>query len=101
MPIKVVLEGERCDRQDQVLDPYADLAQLWPTGDQAFPLLQYIDPYGHTIFNGMLMRQVLRELELLAQKTDHEAAKNLFKNIKKLAVRCRDANHLYLRFVGD
>jgi hypothetical protein len=73
MPINIVLQTIQGNVLGQLLDPYNDLAQVWPVGKESFPLLQYIDPYGNTIFNQKQMPQVLKE----------------------------DAGHEYLRFVGD
>ena len=55
MPIKVVLQDIRGCAIDQVLDPNCLLQRIWPIEDGSFPLLQYIDPYGNTIFNQVQM----------------------------------------------
>lgn len=101
MPIKIILQREHGEAVDQVLDPYGDLARSWPSGEESFPLLQYIDPYGHTVFNAMQMRQVIRELEVLKDQVTTDAAKSMIERVRELAARCRDTSHLYLSFVGD
>ena len=101
MAIKVVLQRVRGEVIDQVLDPDRDLERIWLVDDESFPLLQYIDPYGSTIFNEKQMGQVLEELELMAGRARGDRESMLLSRIKALALHCRDHPHEYLRFVGD
>jgi len=101
MSIDVVLERERGEAMDRVIDRYSDLASIWPIEDASFPLLQFLDQYGNTIFNRNQMAQVLRELKSLAEKSETDEQKVLLHRIEELAIRCRDSFHLYLRFRGD
>jgi len=101
MPVKVFLQDVKGKKIDQVIDRYADLDRLWPVGDKSFPLLQYIEPYGSTIFNTRQMEQVLLELDLMASRTTGGEDSALLGRIRALAVQCRDHPHLYLRFLGD
>jgi hypothetical protein len=101
MPIKIVLETIRGKALGEVLDPNSDLAGIWPIDDPSFPLLQFIDPYGNTIFNGRQMSQVLHELESLDSRSSREDQKAILNSVKELALHCRENPHEYLRFVGD
>jgi hypothetical protein len=101
MAIKVILETIHGGSLDEVLDPYGDLLALWPIDDRSFSLLQFIDPYGNAIFNGKQMPQVLQELELLNDRCSRDEQKVMLERIKKLATRCRENPHQYLRFAGD
>jgi hypothetical protein len=101
MSIEIILQRENGEAVDQVLDFHSDLGRIWPIGGEAFPLLQYIDPYGNTIFNGPQMGEVIRELDSLAVSATTEAARSLLTEVRGLAVRCRNNEHLYLKFVGD
>src|SRR5437868_795552 len=101
MAIKVILEAIRGKALDEVLDPYNEVSALWPIDDGSFPLLQFIDPYGNTIFNGKQMSHVMKELELLSGLCSHDTQKLMLDRIKMLAIHCRDNPHEFLRFSGD
>jgi len=101
LPIKVVLQDIRGCATDQVLDPNCLLQRIWPIADGSFPLLQYIDPYGNTIFNQVQMGQVLKELEILSSKTNEGDETLLVSKVRTIAQRCRDNPRAHLRFVGD
>jgi hypothetical protein len=59
-------------KKDEVVDAGYSRAAIWPCGDQSFPLLQYIDPYGDAMFNGLQMPDVQKELDLLVEKTSSD-----------------------------
>jgi hypothetical protein len=101
MPINAVLQSERGEALESVIDFHGDLASIWPVEDASYPLLQYIDPYGNTIFNRYQMVQLIRELQLLIVKSQSDEQKVLLHRIEELAIRCRDKLHLYLKFNGD
>ncbi len=63
-----------------------------------FKLLQYIDPYGDTYFNRVQMGDFLRDWDSLLPDVQENAQWTL---VRKMAIRCRDEVHLYLRFIGD
>jgi hypothetical protein len=101
MPIKVVLQSERGEALDSVLDNYGDLASILPFEDATFPLLQFLDQYGNTIFNRNQMAQLMRELNSLVEKSKKDEQKLLLHRIEELAKRCWDGIGLYLKFQGD
>jgi hypothetical protein len=101
MAINVYLQNLKGEKEDQVFDLHNSLARLWPISDPSFPLLQYIDPYGNVIFNGMQMPEVRKELELLVEKSSSDEQKTVLRRIHDLAVRCQDHPHKFLRFRGD
>lgn len=102
MPIKVVLQNiYGTERLNSVVDPYGGLNKCLPIEDPSFPLLQYVDPYGDAVFNPRQMPQLLRELDLLIARCSDEESKMLLEKVRELAVKCQNARHLYLRFVGD
>jgi hypothetical protein len=80
---------------------YYSLAQIWPIADSSFPLLQYIDPYGNTIFNGAQMPQVKNELSLLIERAPKQEQKEVLRLVLDLATVCGKHPHLFLRFHGD
>jgi hypothetical protein len=102
MPIKVVLQNiDGTRRMGTVADGYGGLNQCLPLGDHSFPLLQYVDPYGNTVFNPLQMPQLIEELETLMSKSSDQESKSLLEKVRELAVQCKNSHHQYLRFVGD
>ena len=101
MPINVYLQSVDGKKEDQVFDLHNSLARVWPVGNSSFPLLQYIDPYGNTIFNGPQMDQVRKELSLLIEKVTTEEQKTMLRKIDEIAERCQKHPHKFLRFRGD
>jgi hypothetical protein len=102
VPISVILQNlNGDDRKGQVVDGYGGLNKCLPIANAAFPLLQYVDPYGNAIFNKGQMPQLLKELELLIGSTSSDEEKILLESVRQLARRCWETEHLYLRFCGD
>ncbi len=101
MAIDVRLQTEMGEKKDEVLDICCSLTHLWPCGDQSFPLLQYIDPYGSTVFNRPQMPEVQKELDILISCASSDEQRDVIRQIRNLAVRCQEKPHLFLRFIGD
>lgn len=101
MAINVYLQNIDGKKEDQVFDLNNSMARLWPISDSSFPLLQYIDPFGNTIFNGAQMAEIRREIELLMNKASTEDQKVVLRGVTELAKRCEEGPHKYLRFRGD
>ena len=101
MSIKAVLQTVDGKRGEEVIDPNYALARIWPVEDSEFPLLQYIDPYGDTIFNRQQMEQVIKELDTLAANASTDEQKEILQRMHALAMRCKERPHWFLRFVGD
>jgi len=101
MGIDVLLQTVNGTKRDEVLDPDYTLAKLLPIGDAAFPLLQYVDPYGDSIYNRQQMDQIVQELDvLLCRPLTHEEEQLLLR-VRGLAIICKGSPHLFLRFCGD
>lgn len=102
MSIKAVLQTvDGRQRDEEVIDPNYALARIWPVGDPEFPLLQYIDLYGDTVFNRQQMEQVVKELDILIANASTDEQKEILQRIQALAMRCKKRPHWFLRFVGD
>jgi hypothetical protein len=94
------------DHQGKVLEEIPDLgrllARLFPSwGDETFHCLRYIDPWGDTIFNHLQMEKVISELRRIRAKTTVEAGRAFIDAIEGMATRCKEGEHLYLKFLGD
>jgi len=66
-----------------------------------FSQLPYVDPYGDTLFNRPQMEPLLAEWALLPREGLGPADAAVLDAVERLAARCRDGVHLYLKFVGD
>lgn len=64
-----------------------------------FPLLSGVDEYGHTLFNNIQVREIIKELGLLEQKSLSKEQQAALHNISELAKKAR--LHAFLLFDGD
>jgi hypothetical protein len=63
--------------------------------------LQYIDPYGDTVFNQQQVRRLVQELEELRSTTRVEKEAALVDRLRAMAEQVLEEPHRYLKFVGD
>jgi hypothetical protein len=88
-------------KKELIPDPDGLLTKAWPINDPGFPLLQYIDPYGDTIFGGTQMPQIEKELKVLLERTSDDRLRDLMRRVLDFAVRAGQHPHMYLWFSGD
>lgn len=67
----------------------------------AEPLLAEIDWNGNTTFNRLQMPRFLAEWAELSKQSKSPEETKLVDDVIHLAERCKNAVHLYLKFVGD
>lgn len=102
MGFNIELQDELGGRIDGVDDPQNLLKTLLPiTGDDAYPFLGSLDPYGDTSFNGLQMQRFLTEWATVSDKAKTGEEQALIAAVESLAQRCRDGLHVYLKFIGD
>ena len=102
MGLGIELQDERGTQLDMVTDPKNYLGRLLPQHDDpVHPMLASIDFYGDTVFNRMQMDGFLTEWAEVSGKGHRAEERELISAIEKLARRCRDEVHLYLKFIGD
>jgi hypothetical protein len=101
MPLKVVLQNIRNVARGQVIPSGGLLERIPPFNDESFPLLQFIDEYGNTVFNGLQMRQFIKEWELIMSRAETEEEIDCLLHVRYLAEECQNHPHLFLRFIGD
>jgi len=101
MPIDCVLQTERGEAIERLHDPEGILTRLVPAGDEAFQCWRFIDAYGDTVFNRLQMPQFLKELVLIRSRAGDAPAGRVLDALERLARRCQDEVHLYLKFYGD
>jgi len=99
MAINVVLETENGEILRQVVDTSVGLNRILPIDNPSFPLLQFVDPYGDTIFNEKQTRQLVGELNAVIETIADPEERALLKQVKELAEEID--THQYMRFVGD
>lgn len=63
--------------------------------------LQYIDPYGDTVFNALQAPVLRREIELLQGKAQSDEECEVLDNLLSLIDDAQKEPHRYLRLVGD
>ena len=101
MGLGIELQDECGATLESVTDPKNLLSRLLPSNDDAHPTLASIDPYGDTVFNRLQMARFLREWAVISTKALTSEERGLLAAIEKMALRCRDEVHLYLKFIGD
>ena len=64
--------------------------------------VQFIDPYGDTVFNALQVPMLIAELEDLERTTsDEDEGAHLHAVVGLLRRHLNDGPHRYVRFVGD
>jgi hypothetical protein len=101
MGLAVVLENERGERRETVVDPKNLLHGLLEPHQRDGSLLGQIDWYGDTVFNRVQMPLFLSAWRELAQQVKTVEQARLVEQITALAELCGSSVHLYLKFIGD
>ncbi len=102
MGFNIELQDELGGRIAGIDDPRCTLDKLLPeVGDDHYPMLGSIDPYGDTTFNHLQMPRFLKEWAVVLQKAGTAEERSLVSAVESLARRCRDEVHTYLKFIGD
>ncbi len=101
MPIHVVLQNINNEKIAVIVPPDALLNDILPFGDPAFCLLQFVDLYGDTIFNGLQMQQFIKEWDIIVGRVTTEEGRESLLRIRELALQCQRRPHIFLRFIGD
>jgi len=98
----VLLENERGEPLDDVIDPYDILHRLLPSSeDTSYQCLRFIDWYGSTTFNNLQMGVFLQDWERVRQKAVTEEDRIFWYAIRDLALICQKGELKYLKFYGD
>lgn len=97
MSLVVKLEDDLAERGDWII-----LHGVLPSrGEDSFPLLRGIDPYGRTVFNHLQMETFLDEWERVRDRARDESQREAWLKVKEMALACQQDRDLYLRFVGN
>ncbi|SRR5258708_2063285 len=104
MTVRLEYESNRSTSAlDQVFDFTDVIVRLGydAQGEPPLELLQFVDPYGHTVFNELQMPAVIRDLKQLLAKARTEEEREALLGVERLAKRSLAEHHLYLWFYGD
>jgi hypothetical protein len=102
MGLGIVLTDEFGGKIKEIGDPYQLLPPLFPPEDHpGFPFLGSIDLYGNTVFNRIPIGRFLSEWAYVVSRAESTQEKELVAAIGRMACRCRDDVHVYLKFIGD
>lgn len=103
MGLEIRLQDEFGGQIESVIDPMNLLPVLLPNDGESdgYPLLAGIDLYGDTIFNRLQIPRFLNEWARVASKAGTEQDLKLVSEIDRLARRCAENVHWYLKFIGD
>ena len=100
--IQVFLEDENGAGLAEVVDGHGVLlGGRREDGYSELCCLRFIDTYGDTVFNYLQMPTLLNELDWLRGKVSDSAEIKVIEDTRNLAIRCRDAVGMYLKFYGD
>lgn len=104
MGIDIAIVNERHEKEMEVLDPQQCLTSLaagqWLNLKDSY-CLQFIDPWGDTVFNQAQIPVLLAELKRSSQvQTDSGISAHLQK-VCSLVERAKDEIHTYIKFIGD
>jgi hypothetical protein len=101
MALTIDLIDESGNVLEEIYDPpgFADILPSYT--DESSQCLRFIDPYGDTVFNTLQIPTFLRELAHVEEGTTVEQYRQFIAELRRLASRCRDETHLYLKFLGD
>lgn len=101
MVIDVYLTSEWNERQDYWGDPKSILPRLLDRSrGRSWELIQFIDPYGDTVFNHLQVSTLLKEFRLLEEYCTSEEERNWLAAAIALIERSGEA-HTYLKLMGD
>jgi hypothetical protein len=96
---EILVQDEDGRTEASFPDPHA-LHDVLSSGPDDSHCLQYIDPWGDTVFNRAQTDRLIRELEAQAMERSPE----LRHHLQRLLTFLRpvvDRPHLYVKFVGD
>ncbi len=98
MPWNVQLE----DESGKVLAQVVAVSGFLPAfGNEGFPMLRFVDPWGDTVFNRDQLTPVMEEWARLREAAEKAGQLDEWEAVERLARRCQSEVHTYIKFVGD
>jgi len=97
MPYTIILEDEN-GKEIETCSNSLDYNEFAHIELSQFKLFQYLIPWGDTIFNEIQIPDLIKDLELLKNISNQ---KDSIDKIIRLANKCPEISHSYLKFYGD
>jgi len=104
MTLAILLEDEFGEREDG----FVDVGYLLPIIETSFGgteererLLDYIDPWGHTVFNRLQLDRLSAELDELRKIGLNDKELKIINQFQDLIAKCKKTVHTYIKITGD
>jgi hypothetical protein len=101
MGLEITLQDERGQNLETVSDPKNLLHHLLEPFQGKELVLTEIDWYGDTTFNHLQIPRFLSGWHSVTQSAKTPEEVTLLDHVARLALRCKNGEHLYLKFIGD
>ncbi len=103
MAMSAQLVSERGEVIEEVFDEQGRLSPLIEsvTEYESTHCIQYMNPYGDTIFNSLQLVRFLDEWKMVEANAVTQEEKDLVAAVQRLALLAEEENHMYIKFVGD
>jgi PAS domain-containing protein len=103
MSVSAQLVSERGEIIEEVFDEEGRLRALIESVPEfeSTHCIQYMNPYGDTIFNQLQLVRFLEEWKMVEAQADTEEEKEIVASVQRLALLAEEENHMYIKFVGD
>jgi hypothetical protein len=104
MGLNVAWVNESHEPLEQILDFEQVLTGLatsrWPSLSKTV-CLQFVEPWGDTVFNQTQIPILLNELRVEASTTKESTVRQHLEKVIELVGRSVDQIHTYIKFIGD
>lgn len=100
MPIRAQCQSENGVPLESLHDVGALLTAVERAGKDRFGLIRYIDPYGDTTFNELMLPDVAKDLDNLLLLAISKDERRIGQQLRRMVDRCLEM-HVYLKFIGD
>jgi hypothetical protein len=100
MAITVQIENESGGRKGD-LWIHPESSRLLAPRSSRTSCLQFIDPYGNTVFNQLQIPQLISELKALDQTLTDPKLRLALAGLVSFIQNAVDKVHMYVRFIGD
>ena len=101
MGITIILEDEKGDALETLLDNAVVSKILPDMNNKNSYCLRFVDLYGDTTFNNLQMTELIIELGIILKNADTKEKVEIVNDLLRLAKKCKEESHLYLKFYGD
>jgi hypothetical protein len=94
----VIIEDENGHARKTMPDELI-LSNMEVLGNESFKLLRYLNPFGDTTFNTLMLKDLMNDLVVLKKLLPSDAKQ--IDEVIEYAKECSEHVHTYLKFYGD